>query len=290
MKLSLCNEVLLPMDLAAQCAFAAALGYDGLEIAPFTLAEDPTRLTSAQVAALRRMIEDHGLAVTSLHWLAMAPGGLSITATDPGLQARTADALARIVDLAAGLGAAALVHGSPAQRQLDGDRAAQREVALAHFAALGRRAAAAGMAYCIEALNRRECTWINRLDEVEAIIAATGEPGLKLMIDLSHAAQEEAEPVADLAARHLAAGRLAHVQVNAINRRGPGEGDDPAGRDDPAPLIAALRTGGYTGAVAVEPFVYHPDGPACAARAAGFMRALMPRFRTGRKPAPGAYN
>ena len=38
MRLALCNEVIREMDLSRQAAFAAALGYDGLEIAPFTLA------------------------------------------------------------------------------------------------------------------------------------------------------------------------------------------------------------------------------------------------------------
>ena len=47
MKLSLCNEVLQPMPFAQQCAWAAAAGYDALELAPFTLADDPQTLTPA---------------------------------------------------------------------------------------------------------------------------------------------------------------------------------------------------------------------------------------------------
>ena len=41
MKIALCNEVLGAMPLEEQCELAAALGYDGLEIAPFTLADAP---------------------------------------------------------------------------------------------------------------------------------------------------------------------------------------------------------------------------------------------------------
>jgi hypothetical protein len=40
--ISLCNEVLYELDFAAQCALAKGGGYDGLEIAPLTLAEAPT--------------------------------------------------------------------------------------------------------------------------------------------------------------------------------------------------------------------------------------------------------
>src|SRR5690606_38290271 len=44
-RLALCNEVLAPWDFARQCAYASELGYRGLEVAPFTLAEDPFTIT-----------------------------------------------------------------------------------------------------------------------------------------------------------------------------------------------------------------------------------------------------
>jgi D-psicose/D-tagatose/L-ribulose 3-epimerase len=36
MRIALCNEVIATLPFERQCEFAAALGYDGLEIAPFT--------------------------------------------------------------------------------------------------------------------------------------------------------------------------------------------------------------------------------------------------------------
>lgn len=275
MKLTLCNEVLAPMELEAQCAYARALGYDGLEIAPFTLAEDPTRLPRAEIARMRAVIEDHGLVVSSLHWLAMAPEGLSITALDADTRNATREALLRIVDLGAELGAQTLVHGSPAQRRLDDDPERQRTVAIEHFAALGRHAGERGLTYCLEAINAKECNFINRLDQAEAIIAAADAPALKIMLDVSHAAQEESEPLAALAARYWKAGKLAHIQLNAINRRGPGQSDDPQGRDGIADLMRALCAMDYTGAIAMEPFIYVPDGAGCAARAIGYVRGLL---------------
>ena len=44
MRIALCNEVLAGMPLERQCEYAADLGYDGLEIAPFTL--EPRRKKS----------------------------------------------------------------------------------------------------------------------------------------------------------------------------------------------------------------------------------------------------
>ena len=65
-RLALCNEVLAPWDFARQCAYASALGYRGLEVAPFTLADDPFAITEAQAAEWRRIAADHGLAVCGL--------------------------------------------------------------------------------------------------------------------------------------------------------------------------------------------------------------------------------
>src|SRR5438876_7099864 len=37
-----------PMPFPAQCVYAAKLGYDGLEIAPYTLSDEPHRLGAAR--------------------------------------------------------------------------------------------------------------------------------------------------------------------------------------------------------------------------------------------------
>ena len=52
--------------------------------------------------------------------------------------------------------------------------------------------------------------------------------------------------------------------------RGPGEGELEFG-----PILAALRDGGYDGNAAIEPFIYQPDGPTCAARGIGYIRGIM---------------
>ena len=46
MRIALCNEVLAGMPLQRQCEYAAGLGYDGLEIAPFTLNASPEKIST----------------------------------------------------------------------------------------------------------------------------------------------------------------------------------------------------------------------------------------------------
>jgi D-psicose/D-tagatose/L-ribulose 3-epimerase len=65
---------------------------------------------------------------------------------------------------------------------------------------------------------------------------------------------------------------IAHIQLNDRNRRGPGEGNDRF-----LPVIETLQETGYDGWVAMEPFIYLPDGPTCAARMIGYINGLLER-------------
>jgi len=268
MRISLCNEVVRDLDFAAQCALAAALGYDGLEVAPFTLdAEAPHLLTASRRAELRRAATDAGIAITSLHWLLVAPAGLSITTADPAIRARTLDVMERLVALTADLGGTLLVHGSPGQRRVtaDGD-AARAEEAMARA---GEWAARHGVTYCLEPLDAGQTNWCTTVAEAAAIVERIGNPALRTMLDTCAAGNGESEAVPALLERFVPTGVIAHVHLNDRNRRSPGQGSDHFG-----PVLAALRRIGYAGFAAVEPFDYVPDGPTSAARAIGYLRAL----------------
>lgn len=271
MRIALCNEVLAPLPFARQCEVAAALGYQGLEVAPFTLGDAPLELSAAARASLRRAAQDAGIAVSGLHWLLRQPVGLSITSADAAVRARTLDTMRRQIALCADLGGAVLVHGSPAQRRLPpGEEAAARQRGIEAFAAVAADAQAAGVTYCIEPLAPPEADFIHTVAQAAAIVQAIGRPGLRTMLDCCAAARAEAEPVHAVLARWLPTGLLAHVQVNDPNLRGPGQG----GLGFLA-ILRTLRQHGYAGWVAVEPFDYHPDGPASAARAIGYLRGLL---------------
>jgi D-psicose/D-tagatose/L-ribulose 3-epimerase len=276
MRIALCNEVLQPLPFEQQCAMAAALGYDGLEVAPFTLAEDPTRIHDQEAMRLRTIAEDHGLAITGLHWLLVAPAGLSMVSDDVALRERTAAVMERMVDLCAILGGKYLVHGSPRQRSVP--PGATREQALDRarecLERAARRAAMCSVTYCLEPLSPKETDLFNTVAQAAELVDAIGSPALRTMIDCSAAGQAEAEPVDALMARWIPTGRIAHVQVNDPNRRGPGQG---AMRFEPIlrTLLRLQREGHYDGIVAVEPFDYRPDGPGCAARSIGYLRGIL---------------
>jgi sugar phosphate isomerase/epimerase len=271
MRIALCNEVLAGMPLERQCEYAARLGYDGLEIAPFTLSDTPEKISTAEAARIRRVVESSGLVVTGLHWLLIKPDGLSLTDPDATLRKRTLDVLIHLIGLCAELGGSVLVHGSPKQRQI-----AQGET---HATALARlqdalaqaalAAARTGVIYCIEPLSQRETRLVNTIAEAAELVRAIDHPNFRTMIDCSAAGQAEAEPVPTLIDRWLPSGLIAHLQVNDPNRRGPGQGEMKF-----APILAALKRHNYAGTIAVEPFDYLPDGAGAAAYSVGYLRGL----------------
>ena len=271
MKIALCNEVLAHLPLEGQCELAAALGYDGLEIAPFTLGDAPHRLASTEIARIRRTVESFGLVVTGLHWLLVAPPGLSVTDPDARIRARTRDVVAAIVALCAELGGGVLVHGSPKQRQIAAGEDHATALArlrdfLADAALLAERH---GVVYCIEPLGRAETALVNTVAEAAALVREIDRPSLRTMIDTSAAGASETQSVVELIDQWLPTGVIGHVQVNDPNRRAPGQG---AMRF--APIFAALARHGWDRTVAVEPFDYVPDGAGAAAFAAGYLRGI----------------
>src|SRR3954470_23882052 len=215
------------MPFPRQCEYAAKLGYDGLEIAPYTLSDDPSRIGSEQIAAARSAAEDCGIAITGLHWLLVKPAGLSISSKDPAVRKKTVDVMLSLIDLCAALGGKYLVHGSPQQRRIEAGetRAAALARAQECFAAVAERAQKAGVVYCVEPLAADQTPLINTLDEAAQIVAAIGNTHLKSMLDCSAAGRMESAPLPALVDRWLPQGLIAHVQVNDRNRRGPGQGE-----------------------------------------------------------------
>ena len=140
MRISLCNEVIRELPFERQCELVKKLGYDGLEIAPVTLSDDPPKITAARRAELKKIAADNGIAITGLHFLMVAPAGLSITTKDNTVRARSVGVIHALCGLAADLGAKLLIHGSPVQRQLEpGDEAEGKKRGIEILRRRGRR-------------------------------------------------------------------------------------------------------------------------------------------------------
>ena len=269
MKISLCNEVIRGLDFAAQCDLAAALGYDGLELAPFTLGENPHLFGERRCNALRRAASDAGVEITGLHWLLVTPEGLSITSGDSKTRKMTLEVMRRLIDLCAALGGQVLVHGSPQQRLVGNDPDAAERGRDA-FAAIAEDAEKANVVYCIEPLSHEETDFITSVAEAADVVRTVNSPALKTMIDCRAAALTEALPLPQLIEHWLPTDLISHVHLNDVNKRAPGQGEIAFG-----PVLHSLKKLGYSGVVGIEPFIYKTDGRTVAARAIGYIHGLL---------------
>jgi D-psicose/D-tagatose/L-ribulose 3-epimerase len=272
MRIALCNEVIRELEFPAQCQLAKSLGYNGLELAPFTLGENPHQLGADERKRLRQTAEDAGIEIVGLHWLLLTPKGLSINTSDSVVREKTVKVMRGLIGLCAELGGKILVHGSPAQRTVPPDENPHDAWLRARdtFAAIAPDAEAAGVTYCIEPLSREECNFINTVADAVTMVESVGSPAIKTMLDHRAASLAEKESVPELLDRWLPTGLIRHIHVNDTNRRAPGQGDNRF-----IPVFAALRRNGYDGIVSVEPFNYLPSGPITAAVAIGYIRGVL---------------
>jgi sugar phosphate isomerase/epimerase len=267
MRYAICNETFEGWDHARVCRQVAELGYQGLEIAPFTLAPRITDVTAEQRKKLRQEAESCGLRIFGLHWLLAKTEGFQLTAADPAIRQRTADYLIELARCTRDLGGDLMVFGSPAQRKIPpGASAAQAtDYAVDTFAKAAPHFAENGVKLCLEPLAPQETDFINTCADAQAIIQRLNHPSFALHLDVKAMSTEET-PTVDLIKRH---GKTAgHFHANDVNRRGPGFGNT-----DFVPIFQALKESKYPGWVSVEVFDYAPDPVTIARESIRYMRA-----------------
>jgi sugar phosphate isomerase/epimerase len=267
MRFAICNETFEGWEHPRICKYVADLGYQGLELAPYTLAAQVTDVSADQRRTLRRQAEDCGLTLLGLHWLLARTPGLQLTSPEASVRRRTADYLVELARCCRDLGGTILVFGSPAQRRIPSGctREQAADLAVDTFRQATSGLADAGITLCLEPLSPPEADFINTCAEALAILDRLDHPNFALHLDVKAMATEEI-PTADLIRLH--GPRAGHFHANDPNRRGPG-----FGATDFVPLLRALEESGYDGWVSVEVFDYKPDPETIATESLRYLRA-----------------
>lgn len=250
---AICNEAFEKVPFADACRAIRRAGYHGIEIAPFTLAEDPATIPPAKRSEYRGIIESEGLRFVGLHWLMVSPKGLHVTTPDAALRARSWRHIRDLIDLCADLGpGGVMVFGSPNQRASTGGLT--REQATRSYidglASVASHAAGREVTILVEALPKGQCDVVQSLDEAASIVREIGSPGVRTMFD-THNAIDETEPHAVLLDRHY--DLIRHVHVNELDGRHCG-----AGTYDFKPVLSVLRRRNFPGWVSLEAFDFTP--------------------------------
>ena len=250
---AICNEAFEKFAFSDACRAIRNAGYEGIEIAPFTLAEDPAAIPASKRREYRSLIESEGLKFVGLHWLMVSPKGLHVTTPDTALRARSWQHIRNLIDLCADLGpGGVMVFGSPNQRATTGGLS--REQATRNYVdglqSVAPHAAARGVTILVEALPKGQCDVVQTLDEAAAMVREIASPGVRTMFD-THNAVDEVEPHAVLLDRHY--DLIRHVHVNELDGRHCG-----VGSYDFKPVLSVLKRRQYPGWVSLEAFDFTP--------------------------------
>ena len=233
-KFAICNETFGDWPFDKAFALAAECGYQGIEIAPFTISNDVTEIPPERRKQVRRQAEKAGLEVAGLHWLLARTKGLHLTSPEAEVRRRTADYLGALAEFCADLGGNLLVFGSPAQRNvLPG---VSREQAMQHAVEVLRAALPVlektDVVLAFEPLSPKTTNFVSTAAEAVELIEMVGSPRCRLILDCN-AMATESTPMAELIRKH--ASWLAHFHANDPNRQGPG-----FGKLDFVPIFQAL--------------------------------------------------
>lgn len=252
MRYAICNEVYGDWSFDQACEHAKAVGYDGLEVAPFTIANSVFEIDSTTRVEVRKTADKHGLEIIGLHWLLAGTSGLHLTSPDRKVREQTTSYLKALVQLCSDLGGHLLVLGSPNERSLaegmskaEGNRHAT-EIMRGVEEELSRHR----VTLALEPLGPEETNFINTAGSAVELIDQIASPWVKLHLDVK-AMSTEAIAIPEIISQHSQ--HTVHFHANDPNRQGPGMGDVDFG-----PIMNSLKQSDYSGWISVEVFDYTP--------------------------------
>jgi sugar phosphate isomerase/epimerase len=267
MKFGICSEIFKDWnDVGRAIAYAKQAGYDGLEIAPFTLAQYVTDIPAQTRRDIVAKAREHGLEILGIHWVLVGPEGIYLTHPDKAVRDRTAQYLIDLAHFCGDVGGKVMIFGSPKQRSImDGvtyDQAVDYAVEV--FGKALPVCAERGVTICMEPLTHLETNFCVSAEETVRLIDRVAHPNFRLLLDTKAMTFEKE-------GRPATIGRygtyLAHYHANDENMNGPGWGEV-----DFAPIFDALRDIDYRGYVSVEVFKFEPGPEAIATKSLAYMK------------------
>jgi sugar phosphate isomerase/epimerase len=272
---AMCNEAFDKRPFAEQCKVLRAAGYDGIELAPFTLGEDPLALRANQRQELRDTMAGEGLEFVGLHWLLVVPFPVHVTTPDLALRERSWKYVDGLIDLCADLASdtgTVMVFGSPKQRSSTGGITADEAVRnyVKGLSGIAAHAADRGVTILVEALPQSQSDVIHTLEEAVAVVREIDSPGVRTMFD-THNAEDETEPHDKLIERYF--DLIRHVHLNEMNGGHPGSANY-----DFAPIFAMLERLNYSRWVSVEAFDFSVGADTIARESIEHMKKAVGRL------------
>jgi sugar phosphate isomerase/epimerase len=214
-KYALCNEIVKEFSWPEQCDIIAKAGFDGIEVAPFTLLKEGIQeLTRENRQQMVADMKNSGIVCPGLHWLFVPPPqGLHFTTPDDQLRQKSVDYLVKLIDFCGDLGGEIMVFGSPSQRATSRGISIQEATNyLADgLAKVADHARERKVTILIESLTRKETDVVNKLEEANKLVDKINHPNISSMFDF-HNTLDESESMPDLIRKYFRIIQHVHIQ------------------------------------------------------------------------------
>ena len=252
MKFAICNELYGAWPFEKAFAHASKAGYQGLEIAPFTIHDDAFQIDSQMRSTVRQLAHDNELEIIGLHWLLANTDDYHVTHPDETVRRKTADYLCELARLCRDLGGHLMVFGSPNQRNLIEGVTYEQGFdyfveGLKHICPILEEC---NVTVALEPLGPEEGNFMLTAEAAMQIAQAVSSPWVKLNLDVK-AMSTESKSIPQII--RDSSDWLVHFHANDPNRQGPGMGSV-----DFVPIVKTLLEIEYGGWVSVEVFDYTP--------------------------------
>jgi sugar phosphate isomerase/epimerase len=270
MKFGICNEIFKEWnDTARTIDYVKEAGYDGLEVAPFTLSQYVTDISEGVRKSIVKQAEAADLDILGIHWVLVGPDDMHLTSPDDDMRARTAQYLIDLAHFCGDIGGKVMIFGSPKQRNvLDGVTYDQAfDYAVEVFERALPTCEERDVTICMEPLTHLETNFCDTAEKAVQLIERINHAKFRLLLDTKAMTFEEDGRPATIRkyAKHLA-----HYHANDENLNGPGWGDVDFG-----PIFEALRDVGYEDYVSVEVFKFEPGPEAIATKSLEYLKRFV---------------
>ena len=260
-KYAMCNESMADLSWPQQCRIIGDAGYEGVEIAAFTLVKEGVQeIGQARRKEMISAMKDAQIRCVGLHWLlAPPPKGLHFTTPDVAVRRKTIGYFNELIDFCGDLGGSYMIFGSPKQRNSKGITV---EEAKRHFAEglaeVADHAQRRGVKILIEPLGKRTTDVVNTMAEASELAQRVNHPAIQGMFDFNNT-PNETEPFDVLIRKHFERIRHIHVQEQGGKHLGTG-----TAVNDYVRAFQTLKDLGYGKWVSLEVFDFSPGGKTIA--------------------------
>lgn len=269
MKFGICNEMFKDWEWKKIVDYVAKVGYEGVEIAPFTLTEDVKEVSAAKRKEILSLAKKNNLEIIGLHWLLASPKGLSISSPDEKVREKTIHYLKDLINFCGDLEGELMIFGSPKQRDISPSSTKEDTYNYVRdgFLEILPLATERKVMVALEPLTKKETNFINTAEEAIKMIEEINHPHFRLHLDVKAMTGEE-KSIPEII--ESAKDYLVHFHANDPNLLGPG-----FGKVDYQPIKEALEKVGYNKYLSVEVFDFSPGPEVIAEKSIKYLKEIF---------------